>query len=335
MVLVTGANGLVGSYLCRYLLQQGQKVRALKRENSNLYLLADVKDNIEWVDGDLLDMYSLDAAFDGIDKIYHCAAIVSYIKSNKDLLMQVNVDGTANIVNCALENNITKLVYISSIAALGRTGKEDEIVTEKTPWERKHLTSDYAVSKFLGEREVWRGIAEGLHAVIVNPSIIVGAGNWNSGSSKLFQTVNKGFKYYTEGKTGYVDVRDVVKIVYALMESDIENERFILNSENVMYKDFLTEIADALKVKGPHIKAGKLLSAVAWRMEKLKSIFSGDEPTVTKQTAVIANKKVNFENKKIVDRLHYAFIPVKKAIYDAANSYSYELKTGIFDPVKF
>ncbi len=335
MVLVTGANGLVGSYLCRYLLLQGEKVRALKRKNSNLYLLDDIKDNIEWVDGDVLDAFSLEDAVEGIDKIYHCAAIVSYVKSKKALLMLVNVEGTANIVNCALENNIKKLVYISSIAALGRTGKADEIVTEKTPWERKHLTSDYAISKFLGEREVWRGIAEGLHAVIVNPSIIVGAGNWDSGSSKLFKTVNDGFKFYTEGITGYVDVRDVVKISYSLMESDIENERFILNSENVPYKIFLSEIATALKVKGPHIKAGKLLSSIAWRMEKLKSIFSGVEPTVTKQTATIANKKVYFENKKIVERLQYQFIPISTAIQDAAKSYTHELKTGIFEPVKF
>lgn len=335
MILVTGANGLVGSYLCRYLLSKGEKVRAIKRPESNMRLLEDIADKIEWMDGDILDMFSLEEAVAGIDKIYHCAAIISYSKRNKDLLMQVNVEGTANVVNIALDNNIKKLVYISSIAALGKTGKDNEVVSEQTPWERKNLSSDYSVSKFLAEREVWRSIAEGLNAVIVNPSIIVGAGNWNSGSCKLFTTVNNGFKYYTEGKTGYVDVRDVVKIVYALMESEITNERFILNSENVSYRDFLTTIAKELHVTGPTVKAGKLLSSLAWRTEWFKSLFNGSEPSVTKQTASIANKKVNYDNKKIVDLLQYDFIPVNKAIADAAKSFKTELNTGKFHPIKF
>ena len=335
MILVTGANGLVGSYLCRYLISKGEKVRALKRPNSDLRLLEGVTDKIEWVDGDILDIFSLEEAFIGIDKIYHCAAIISYSKRNNHLLTQVNVDRTANVVNTALDMGIKKLVYISSIAALGKTGKEDEVVTEQTPWERKNLTSDYSVSKFLAEREVWRSIAEGLNAVIVNPSIIVGAGNWNSGSCKLFTTIHKGFKYFTEGKTGYVDVRDVVKIVYALMESDTTNERYILNSENVSYRDFLTTIAKELQVKGPTVKAGKFLSALAWRTEWFKSLFNGSEPSVTRQTALIANKKVNYANNKIVEQLGYKFISVNKAIEDAAASFKSELHTGKFYPLKF
>ncbi len=317
MILVTGANGLVGSYLCRYLISKGEKVRALKRPNSDLRLLEDIVEKIEWIDGDILDIFSLEEAFIGIDKIYHCAAIISYSKRNNHQLVLVNVDGTANVVNTALDMGIKKLVYISSIAALGKTGKDNEVVTEQTPWERKNLTSDYSVSKFLAEREVWRSIAEGLNAVIVNPSIIVGAGNWNNGSCKLFTTIHNGFKYFTEGKTGYVDVRDVVKIAYALMESDITNERYILNSENVTYHDFLTTIAKELHVKGPTVKAGKFLSSLAWRSEWFKSLFNGSEPSVTKQTAMIANKKVNYANKKIVEQLGYNFIPVNKAIADA------------------
>lgn len=335
MILVTGANGLVGSYLCRYLLLQGEKVRAIKRSTSDMRLLADVADKIEWVNGDILDVISLEDAFAGIKKVYHCAAVISYSKANKDLLMQVNVEGTANVVNVALESNIEKLVYVSSIAALGKTGKEDEVVTEKTPWERKNLSSDYSISKFLAEREVWRSIAEGLNAVIVNPSIIVGAGNWDSGSCKLFSTVYNGFKYYTEGKTGYVDVRDVVKIAHVLMQSDISNEQFILNSENVSYHDFLSAIAKELKVKGPTVKAGKFLSAVAWRAEWLKTLFGGTEPSVTKQTADIANKKINFDNSKIIAQLQYNFIPVSTSIKDAAASFNRELETGKFNPLQF
>ncbi|MBK7440418.1 MAG: NAD-dependent epimerase/dehydratase family protein [Bacteroidetes bacterium] len=213
MILVTGANGLVGSYLCRFLVNQGNQVRAIKRPESNLRLVADIANKIEWVDGDVNDISSLDDAMLGVEQIYHCAAVISYVGKNANHLMQVNVEGTANVVNLALDNNIKKLVHISSIAALGRTGKKDEIVTEATPWDRKNLTSDYSISKFLAEREVWRAMAEGLNAVIVNPSIIVGAGNWDSGSCKLFTTIYNGFKYYTNGVTGYVDVRDVLNLL--------------------------------------------------------------------------------------------------------------------------
>jgi len=335
MILVTGANGLVGSYLCRYLLMQGANVRALKRINSNMRLIADVEDKIEWVDGDINDLASLEIAMQGVEKIYHCAAIISYTKKNHDLLMRVNFEGTENIVNLSLDFGIKKLVHVSSIASLGKSGKDGEVVTEATPWDRKNLTSNYAISKFLAEREVWRGIAEGLNAVVINPSIIIGAGNWDSGSCKLFTTVNNGFKYYTEGITGYVDVRDVVKIAYQLMESDISGERYIINAENVNYQVFLTNIAKNLNVTGPTVKAGKTLSGMAWRLEWVKALFTRQEPSVTKQTAIIANKKVFYENKKIVAALNHKFIPVSSSIADAANSFNAEKLDKHFHPVQF
>jgi len=335
MNLITGANGLVGSYLCRYLLQKGEKVRDLKRKNCNLKLVEDISDKIEWAEGDILDISSLDEAMNGVKKVYHCAAIISYARKHAEKMMLVNAEGTANIVNAALYNKVEKLVYISSIAALGRTGKENEVVSEDTPWERKNLTSDYSVSKFLAEREVWRSIAEGLNAVILNPSIIVGAGNWDAGSCKLFSTVYKGFKFYTGGVTGYVDVRDVVKISEHLMNSDISNERFIICSDNISYHEFLTSIANALGVKGPNIKAGKFLSSLAWRAEWLKARFNNKEPSVTKQTAYIANKKVFFNNTKIKDAIKYNFIPIKTSIEDTAASFNKEIKEGKFYPLKF
>lgn len=335
MILVTGANGLVGSYLCRYLLMQGQQVRGLKRTGSDLRLIADIKDKIEWVEGDILDVMSIEDAMTGIEQVYHCAAYISYSKKDEHILMNVNVQGTANVVNAAIEKKIQKLIYISSIAALGRTGKDNEIINEITPWDRKTMTSDYSLSKFLAEREVWRGIAEGLNAAILNPSIIVGAGNWNSGSCRLFSTVYNGFKFYTEGVTGYVDVRDVVKIAFQLMQNEVKGERFIICSENLSYQEFLTGIGKELNVKGPTIKAGKFLSGLAWRAELLKSLFTGKAPQVTRQTSRIANKKVFFDHNKIVALLNYEFIPVKKSIADTAASFKKEVETKQFYPVSF
>lgn len=334
MILITGANGLVGSYLCRYLLHRGKSIRALRRTGSDMRLVEDIKDQIEWVEGDILDVVSLENAMQGVDHVFHCAAMISYVAKNRDQLMQVNVEGTSNVVNVALDSGIKKLVYISSIAALGRTGKDGETVNEETPWERKNLTSDYSVSKFLAEREVWRANAEGLKVVIVNPAIIVGAGNWNAGSCKLFTTVHSGFKFYTGGVTGYVDVRDVAKIAATLMESETEGQRFVLCSENISYKDFLTSIARAMQVKGPTVLAGKFLSGMAWRMEWMKSMFTGKEPTVTRQTATIANKKVYFDNTKI-RALGYNFIPLQQSISETAEAFNSELQSGKFQPLKF
>ncbi|MEZ5012672.1 MAG: NAD-dependent epimerase/dehydratase family protein [Chitinophagales bacterium] len=335
MVFVTGATGLVGSYLCRYLIMQGEQVRACYRAQSDFSLIADVRDKIEWVEGDILDPGSLEDALQGVEKVYHCAALISYVRSRHDDLMRINCEGTENVVNACLYAGIRKLVYVSSIAALGRTGKDGETIDEQTPWERKKLTSDYSISKFSAEREVWRGIAEGLQAVIINPSIILGSGKWDSGSCKLFTTVYIGFKFYTTGVTGYVDVRDVVQIAYRLMESDVSGERFILNSENIVYRDLLQMMAKELDVQGPKTHAGAFLSGLAWRADKLRSLFTGKEPTVTKQTARIANKTVYFDNHKICERLAYTFIPVADAVRDAAQAFLFEKDNGTYKPIPF
>ena len=335
MILVTGANGLVGSYLCRYLLAQGEQVRALRRTVSDMHLVSDIADQIEWVEGDVTDIGALEDAMQDVHMVYHCAGYISYTRRNAKKLMQVNAGGTTNVVNLSLEMGVQKLVHVSSIAALGRTGKKGEVVTESAPWNVEHLSTAYAHSKFAAEREVWRAMAEGLNAVIVNPSIIVGAGNWQSGSCKLFSTVYQGFPYYTEGITGYVDVRDVAQIAVQLMRSDISGERFILNSDNIMNRDLLQSIASALKVPGPAKKAGPFLSGIAWRLEWLKSLFSGTEPAVTRQTASIAHHTTYFSNEKVSRQLHYTFIPIEASIRETAEAFLKEKKDDRFCPLSF
>ncbi|MBK6729618.1 MAG: NAD-dependent epimerase/dehydratase family protein [Bacteroidetes bacterium] len=332
---ITGANGLVGSYLARYLLMKGERVRALRRNTSDLKLVADIADEIEWIIGDITDVDSLAIAMEGVDYVYHTAAIISYVKKDAEKLMNINVEGTANVVNICLELQIKKMLHVSSIAAVGRTGISGELVVENNKWENINSTSDYSLSKHLAEREVWRGIAEGLNAVIINPSIIVGSGNWNSGSCRLFTTVNNGFKFYTEGITGYVDVRDVVEIAYRLMQSEIHSERFILNSENIMYKNFLWMVADALQVKRPPYKAKQFMSELAWRADALRSIFTGQTPSVTKTTARIANKQVYFDSSKIQEQLDYTFSPVAKAVADTGAAFIDEKKSDKFHPIVF
>ena len=200
-ILVTGGTGFLGSYLLRILLKKGyQKIRALKRDSSDLSLVHNVKDQIEWVEGDLLDPESLGDAMEGVRQVYHCGAMVSFDPKQSNQMMRVNVEGTENIVNIALEIGIEKMVHVSSIAALGRT-KETPNVNEETYFKRDENNSNYSISKYLSEQEVWRGIAEGLPAAILNPSVIIGSGFWNKGTGRMFQKVWDGLKFYPVGST--------------------------------------------------------------------------------------------------------------------------------------
>ena len=324
MILVTGGTGLVGGHLLYKLVIAGQSPKALKRSSSNIdktrkifsYYSTDYEklfSKVEWVDGDILDYNSLLGAMDGIEYIYHCAASVSFQSADKATLVQTNVQGTENVINAALQSSIKKLLHVSSIGALGRAGSNG-ITTEKSEWNSKK-TSVYSTSKYLAEMEVWRGIAEGLDAVIINPSIILGPGDWTTGSAKLFTTMYNGLKFYSIGSNGFVDVEDVTKAMILLMESDISNERFIHNSENILYKQLFEWMARGLKVPEPKYKAGKFLSEIGWRLLWVKGIVTGNKSTITKETAETANQFYNYSNDKIRKQLNFEFMPIKESIH--------------------
>lgn len=326
MILVTGSTGLLGSHLMYKLLSSGEKVRALKRKQSNIenikktfsYYSGDYEKlfkNIEWAEGDVLDIVSLEDAMEDVEYVYHCAGLVSFAPDDKEKLFKINVKGTANVVNTALKYNIKKLCHVSSIASLGRDGTK-KIITEKSVWNDSANNTNYAVSKYNGELEVWRGIQEGLKAVIVNPSIILGAGNWDKGSSQLFLSIYKGQKYYLEGANSYVDVRDLVDIMHLLMKSDIENERFIISSENVSYYDLFNMIAKSLGKKTHFRKANFFIAELAWRIEKLKCKITNSQPLITKETIRTAKGSHYYSNEKIKKALDYNFISINKSVED-------------------
>lgn len=325
MILVTGGTGLLGSHLIGDLLKQGKKIKVLIRPSSKLNLLNKLVDSfpnqIEWASGDVLDIYSLLEAMEGVTEVYHCAAIVSFNKADINLMMQINIKGTANVVNACLDKGVKKLCHVSSIAAIGRSEINKGFITEKTQWKTSNENSNYAISKYGAEREVWRGIAEGLDAVIVNPSVIIGPGNWDTGSAKMFTTAYKGLKYYTEGVNGFVDVRDVAKAMIILMNSDIKNQRYIVSSENYTFRDFFNEASDALHKNRPSIKASSFLSSVVWRIEWLRSLFTGSTPLITKETARSANKQYFYSNDKIKQQLNFDFVSVSESICYTANAF--------------
>ncbi|MBN2637585.1 MAG: NAD-dependent epimerase/dehydratase family protein [Bacteroidales bacterium] len=321
-ILVTGGNGFVGGHLLMHLTQQHSKIKALIRSGSDKSLTEKIfawynakphLDKIEWTEGDVTDKDSLEYALKDITHLYHTAGLVSFDPKDKKNLFRVNSEGTENIVNTALESGTKKLCFVSSIAAIGRDGNNGTIL-EENPWDNNAAVSLYARSKHEAEREVWRGIAEGLNAIIVNPSIILGPGNWESGSVKMFQTVYNGLKYYTSGTNGYIDVNDLAMVMIQLMNSDISGERFIINSENISYQTLFTQMAEALKIRPPQKLAGKLISEIAWRALKAQSLLTGKKPLITKETARTANNDYFYSNEKIRKAINFEFRPIKETI---------------------
>lgn len=335
MIFVTGGTGLVGSHLLLALLEKGEKVRALKRPKSNIgqvhktfgwYTSEAEKlySRIEWVDGDILDIYSLEPVLEGVNTIYHCAAIVSFDPRERKNMIANNVEGTANLINAAILKGIKHFCHVSSVSALGKTSN-GEAITEETNWIPSRKNTGYSQSKFFSEAEVWRGIEEGLNAVIVNPSVIIGPGNWGSGSPAIFRVVARGLKFYTTGITGYIGVQDVVSAILLLMdEKNFEkthNQRYLLSAENLSFKDFFTQVASALNVPPPSIKAGKLLLAIAWRLIALVSFFTGKQVQISRETTASATNVTLFDGSKITRQLGFIYKPLSTAIQQTAKIY--------------
>ena len=311
MILVTGGAGLLGSELIRQLLSQGKKVRAIYNKS----LLPDFNSKLlEQFQCNILDVVGLETAMQGVQEVYHCAAVVSFAPSSKPELFSINIEGTANVVNAALDAGIKKMVHVSSVAALGRI-REGEPITENMNWTEETSNSVYGQSKYLGELEVWRGIGEGLNAVIVNPVIILGCADWKSGSAQIFKSVYDEFPWYTEGVSGFVDTGDVAKAMIALMQSDISNERFIISAENRTYRQVFNWIADGFGKRRPHKKVTPLIAKIVWRLEAIKSRFSGKNPLVTKETATTALAEVTYNNEKLLKFLpDFKYTNIESAI---------------------
>ncbi len=324
MILVTGGTGMLGAYLLFQLVQQNKTVKATKRQQSNLnntkQLFLDLSDDgaamfarIEWIDLDLRNYERMLELMEGVQKVYHAAAMVSFDPNDRLAMIRNNIDSTHNLVNASLELGIKKFCYVSSITALG-DATDNKPVDENTDRKPSMQRSGYSISKFDAELEVWRGIAEGLAGVIVNPSVILGAGNWHTGSPSFFQTINKGLRYYPAGGTGFVDARDVVQIMIQLMDSNIHSERFVLNATNLRYKDFFSLIAQSLQKEAPNKKLSKNMLAFAWRAEYLRSKIMRKKPKITKYTARAASKQSLYSSEKVKNKLNYSFTDIEKTI---------------------
>ena len=336
MILVTGGTGLVGAHLLVQLTKKHEKIRAIHRQHSNLkavervfsYYFDDITpyfSKIEWVEADITDTTTLEKVFDGILYVYHSAAMISFHPKKYRKMRKINIEGTANIINFSISTGVKKLCHVSSVAAVGKpiNGK---MIDESTEWSVETSNYGYAITKHGAEMEVWRGTQEGLDVVIVNPGIILGEGFWRSGSGKMFSKVYSGMKYYTEGITGYVDVKDVVKSMIQLMESSAKNERYILISENRSFKDVFSEMALAFAKKPPTVKITKTMSQFGWRIAIFVSKFTGKAPILTRHSATSLHNKYEFSNAKISKEIRFKFIKVSESIQRVCSRYMDENK---------
>jgi dihydroflavonol-4-reductase len=323
MILVTGGTGLVGAHLLLHLVEQGENVRAMYRTTTSidktknlfsLYHKSDLFKKIQWIEADILDIPSLEIAFQNIEFVYHCAALISFDPKEEDVIRKTNIEGTANIINFCLAYGIKKMLFVSSIAALGDPTSAEITISETTEWNPEKPHSDYAISKYGAEMEVWRGQQEGLNVLIVNPGIILVPGFPEQGSGALFSAVAKGLSFYTLGTTGFIAVTDVVEASVQLMNSDIKNKRFTLIENNYSFQEILNSIADSMQMKRPQWHATPFLMNLFWRIDWFLSTFFFQKRKLSRASAKASYSKNNYDNSKIKGVLNTDFKSVKEYI---------------------
>jgi dihydroflavonol-4-reductase len=323
MVLVTGGTGLVGSHLLLHLIENGENVRAIYRKLAtvektkslfSLFDKASLFEKIDWIQADIIDVPSLEIAFEGVEYVYHCAALISFDPKDEAILRKTNIEGTANIVNFCIAKKVKKICFVSSIAALGDLTGNEKIITEETEWNPEKPHSDYAISKYGAEMEIWRGQQEGLNSIIVNPGVILGPRIWKQGSGIIFKKIEKEFPFYTKGTTGFIAVTDVVTIAVQLMKSELKNERFILISQNIVFQDLFNSIADALKVKRPFIYVSPLWTRFLSRIDWFVSTVFRTKRKLDGATATASYSKSLYSNEKITRALETEFLDIHQYI---------------------
>jgi dihydroflavonol-4-reductase len=325
MVLVTGGTGLVGAHLLLHLIENGETVRAIYRNSESiqktkklfsLYKKEVLFEKINWIQADIIDVPSLEMAFENVEYVYHCAALISFDPKDEDLLRKTNIEGTANMVNFCIAKNVKKICFVSSISALGDLKENEKIISEEAEWNPEKPHSDYAISKYGAEMEIWRGQQEGLETVIVNPGVILGPGFWDQGSGLLFKKTANGLSFYTKGVTGFIAIPDVVRIMVELMKNNHSNDRFTLVAENIAFQDLLNSIADSLKTKRPAKHAGPFLVTLAYKIDWFLSNILGQKRKLDRSTAKASYTKNHYSNEKIKTALQTEFLDIHQYIKD-------------------
>lgn len=319
----------MGAYILKNLVKKNIPVRAIRRSAKTPFFIEEnIINKVEWVQGDILDVVSLEEAMRGVNGVIHSAAYVSFHKKERGQMYKVNVEGTANVVNVAIEQNISRFLHVSSVAAIGRKTKA-EVVNENKKWEDDKANTHYAISKHKAELEVWRGFAEGLDGAIINPSTILGYGDWHTSSTAIFKSAYKEFPWFTTGINGFVGVEDVAEAAVQLYLSQIRDKRFIVNSDNISFQELFNWIAENFDKRKPYREATSSLAQLAWRIEALKSFITGKKPLLTKETASVSQNKTKFDNGALLSALQgFSYTPLEEVIKKACEKYQCALQSG-------
>ena len=323
-IFLTGATGLLGSHLLIELIKQKKNVLVLVRNKvkANAVLQTvlkwygleanELKDFVKFIEGEISDIDLINECLQDIDVVYHCAGLISLFNEDKWKMLKVNGEGTANIVNACITQKVKQLLYVSSVSTINKTadGEIDEALFTK---DDANLSA-YAISKRAGENEVWRGIEEGLNAVIVNPSVIIGPSEKETGTMALFYRIKNGMKYITTGLTGYVDVRDVANICVQLIEKKISGDRFIVSAENLTVANFAEKIAQKLNINVEFKLAPSWLLKLIVFINACRNFVTGKKYLPNKVAIKMVGNKSYYRNDKIVKVLNYNFLSIDSAI---------------------
>lgn len=323
MIFITGATGFLGAHVCATLLQRGYSIRAIRRKKSAMkefnqiiqWRLGDLAEfklkNMKWVEADIMDYDAIRSAMQGAEAVFHIAAVVSFWKKRRDELYRINVEGTAQVVNAALDAGVEWFIHASSVAAIGRNEKNPEI-NENNEWVDSPLNSHYAISKHLAEMEVWRGREEGLKASMINPTVILGEGDTSKGSCRFMKKLLQGMPFYTSGQNGYVDVLDVAEAMVLVWEKKLDGERFVVVGENLSAHDLIALGAEIGGASKPGFEVKPWMLQLAYRFAYLLSLINGKEPLITQETATTAVHRYQYSAQKAKDLLGLNFTPIRR-----------------------
>lgn len=301
------------------------KIFASRRSNSNMELVPQ-SDQIEWLEADLDDLILYHEEISQCDCFVHLAGRLSVQNNDMENLLKVNEQGVGNVVDICLEYSIPRLVYMSSVAALGR--EEKDIINEDSHFADAPLVSDYARSKYAGDQQAFRGRAEGLDVGIIRPSLILGSSHWQGGSDGIFPQVDKGFPYYPTGGTGLVDVRDVCDLVYALIETPDRDSDLICNGHNAYFKDLQKEIADRIGVKAPDKPLTDRGIRLISLYSKIRSFFGGGKTVVSSNSLNRAQQIYFYDNNRSGKIKRLPYLSLENTITDMAEAYLLWKKEG-------
>lgn len=327
-ILVTGGTGLIGSYLIRLLLKRGFSKIIATHNRAAFELVEDIKDQVEWHRIDIEDDVAYSEIIIGVDTVIHCAGMISLWPKEFKEMFRVNVNGTANIVNLCLLHDVKRLIHLSSIEALGKE-EDGSTISEKTEWKEEITHTKYAQSKYYGELEVHRGHAEGLHTIIYNPALVLGAGLWNAGPMSLVQEVYKGLNYYPRGSMAMIDVRDLVKTIVDNIDNEQMNgERYIVGSYNEKFKSLINQLAESLDVAKPQKALVGMVAKIAIRLEKIKSVFTNSKPLINKESFLVTDQNLSYSFNKLNAIYTYSPYPFEQTINDVTDSFKASLESG-------